>query len=59
MLLECSFINQTLTVSAANVHILDGNAKDLVKECDQFEEKIVQAGGIDLFVGGKSGEKCT
>ncbi len=38
----------------ANVNILDGNAKDLVKECSDFEEKITKAGGIDLFVGGKS-----
>ena len=37
----------------ANTHILDGNAKDLVKECNDFEEKIVKAGGIDLFIGGE------
>lgn len=37
----------------ANTHILDGNAADLIKECDDFEEKIIQAGGIDLFIGGK------
>ena len=30
-----------------NVHILDGNAKDL-----KYEEKIASAGGIELFVGG-------
>ena len=36
-----------------NAHILDGNATDLIKECDDFEEKITQAGGIDLFIGGK------
>ena len=34
-------------------HKLDGNAPDLVKECDDFEVKITEAGGIDLFVGGK------
>jgi glucosamine-6-phosphate deaminase len=39
---------------AANVNILDGNAEDLVKECNQFEEKIKQAGGVDLFIGGES-----
>lgn len=36
-----------------NTHILDGNAADLVKECNAFEEKISAAGGIELFVGGQ------
>ncbi|MBM4167704.1 MAG: glucosamine-6-phosphate deaminase [Ignavibacteria bacterium] len=35
-----------------NVHILDGNAKDLEKECHDYEEAIRRAGGIDLFLGG-------
>ncbi|KAF6130214.1 glucosamine-6-phosphate deaminase 2 [Phyllostomus discolor] len=35
-----------------NAHILDGNAADLQAECDAFEKKIKEAGGIDLFVGG-------
>lgn len=35
-----------------NVHILDGNTADLTKECEEYEEKISKAGGIDLFVGG-------
>ncbi|KAG8516497.1 Glucosamine-6-phosphate isomerase 2, partial [Galemys pyrenaicus] len=35
-----------------NAHILDGNATDLQAECDEFEKKIKEAGGIDLFVGG-------
>ncbi|XP_001639105.2 glucosamine-6-phosphate isomerase 2 [Nematostella vectensis] len=35
-----------------NAHILDGNAADLVQECNQFEEKIKAAGGVDVFVGG-------
>ena len=34
-----------------NVHILDGNAKDLKAECTKYEEKIAAAGGIELFVG--------
>lgn len=41
-----------IDIDPANVHILDGNASDLVKECDEYEKKIVQAGGIELFVGG-------
>ncbi|XP_067122639.1 glucosamine-6-phosphate isomerase 1 [Centruroides vittatus] len=35
-----------------NVHILNGNAQDLQEECNQFERKITEAGGIELFVGG-------
>ena len=35
-----------------NIHILNGNAPDLQKECDEYEEKIRRAGGIDLFLGG-------
>lgn len=35
-----------------NIHILDGNAKDLKKECEDYEKAIVAAGGIDLFLGG-------
>ena len=35
-----------------NVNILNGNAKDLDKECEKYEEKIKEVGGIDLFVGG-------
>ena len=35
-----------------NVNILDGNAKDLEKECTLYEERIRRAGGIQLFLGG-------
>ena len=41
-----------IDINPENVHILDGNAPDLVKECEKFEEEIQQAGGIELFVGG-------
>ena len=41
-----------IDIDPANVNILDGNAANLEKECDDFEKKIEQAGGIDLFVGG-------
>jgi len=34
------------------VHILDGNAPDLAKECQEYEEKIKAAGGIELFLAG-------
>ncbi len=35
-----------------NVNILDGNAIDLEKECNDYEIKIKGMGGIDLFLGG-------
>ena len=34
------------------MHILDGNAEDLQKECVEYEKKIKDAGGVDLFIGG-------
>merc|ERR1711970_64923 len=35
-----------------NTHILDGNATNLEAECKEFERKIKEAGGVDLFIGG-------
>ncbi|PBK74125.1 Glucosamine/galactosamine-6-phosphate isomerase [Armillaria solidipes] len=35
-----------------NVHILNGNAIDLIAECKAYEEKIKSFGGIELFLGG-------
>ena len=43
-----------IDIRAENVHILDGNAADLPSECQAFEKKIQNAGGIELFVGGKN-----
>lgn len=42
-----------IDIDPANVHILDGNAEDLEAECRSFEQKIAEAGGIELFVGGQ------
>lgn len=39
-------------IPAENVNILDGNAPDLQKECDDFEAKMASYGGVDLFMGG-------
>jgi glucosamine-6-phosphate deaminase len=39
-------------IDPENVNILDGNAADLIAECNQYEEKIQAAGGIELFLGG-------
>ncbi len=41
-----------IDINPANVHILNGNAADLVAECEAYEAAIVDAGGIDLFMGG-------
>ena len=34
------------------MNILNGNAKDLIRECKEYEEKIKKYGGIELFLGG-------
>jgi len=39
-------------IDPKNVNILDGNAPDLVEECNKYEEKIQAVGGIELFLGG-------
>ena len=41
-----------LDIRKSNVNILNGNAKDLERECASYEGKIKRYGGIDLFVGG-------
>ena len=35
-----------------NIHIIDGNAQNLEKECENYESEIKRFGGIDLFIGG-------
>jgi glucosamine-6-phosphate deaminase len=35
-----------------NVNILNGNAKDLPAECQRYEEKMKNYGGVELFIGG-------
>lgn len=42
-----------IDIDPANAHILDGNAEDLEAECQSYEQKIAEAGGIELFVGGQ------
>lgn len=39
-------------IQPENVHILDGNAKNLKAECLAYEESIKKFGGIELFLGG-------
>ena len=41
-----------IDIKKENVHILNGNAQDLVEECENYERQIEAYGGIDLFLGG-------
>jgi len=41
-----------IDIPKENINILDGNAADLIKECKRYEAKIIEVGGIDLFLGG-------
>jgi len=41
-----------IDIDPLNVNLLDGNATDLIKECVDYEKKIKEAGGIELFIGG-------
>lgn len=36
----------------SNIHIPDGNAANLHQECLEYEKKIAELGGIDLFFSG-------
>ena len=46
-----NFFNH-IDIKKENVHILNGNAPDLLAECAAYEAAIEAAGGIDLFMGG-------
>jgi glucosamine-6-phosphate deaminase len=41
-----------IDIPKKNINILNGNARNLEKECTDYEKKIIKAGGIDLFLGG-------
>ena len=38
-----------IDINPSNVHILDGMAADLQEECDRFETRIAERGGIELL----------
>lgn len=46
-----NFFNH-IDINKNNIHIPNGMAKDLTKECLEYEEKIAKAKQIDLFIGG-------
>jgi len=39
-------------IDPKHIHLLDGMAKDLEKECELYEEAMAAEGGVDLFMGG-------
>ncbi|UCC21981.1 MAG: glucosamine-6-phosphate deaminase [Planctomycetota bacterium] len=41
-----------IDIQKKNVNILDGNAKDLRAECENYEKKMKDVGGVELFIGG-------
>ena len=41
-----------IDIPRENINILNGNAKDLEKECADYESRILKAGGVNLFLGG-------
>jgi len=41
-----------IDIPRENINILNGNAPDLEKECENYEKKIKSVGGIHLFLGG-------
>lgn len=41
-----------IDIPPENINILDGNASDLDKVCRDYEAKIEEYGGIELFLGG-------
>lgn len=46
-----NFFNH-IDIPKKNVNILNGNAKNLEKECENYEKKIKKQGKIHLFLGG-------
>ncbi|MFW6006760.1 MAG: glucosamine-6-phosphate deaminase [Bacillota bacterium] len=41
-----------INIKPENYHLLDGTVDDVEKECNQYDEKIRESGGIDLQVLG-------
>lgn len=50
-----NFFNH-IDIDKNNINILNGNAADLEKECEDYEQKIKVLGGIHLFLGGMGGD---
>jgi glucosamine-6-phosphate deaminase len=39
-------------INPNNIQILNENAPNLIEECEAYEARIKQYGGIELFLGG-------
>ncbi len=50
------FMNQNffdhIDIKQNNINIPDGNSEDVQRECDKYESKIINSGGIDLMILG-------
>lgn len=46
-----NFFNH-VDIKSENINLLNGNAPDLEKECQRYEDKIKSYGKINLFMGG-------
>lgn len=46
-----NFFNH-IDIDKKYINILNGNVKNLEKECENYEKKIKNSGGINLFIGG-------
>src|SRR4030042_6465751 len=46
-----NFFNR-IDITPENINFLDGNAPDLEKNCREYEKKIKDVGGVELFLGG-------
>lgn len=49
--MKTNFFNH-IDIKKENIFIPNGNAAGLEKECQEYEEKIKELGGIELFLGG-------
>lgn len=41
-----------IDIPAENINLLNGNAEDLIAECERYEAKMKALGGVQLFMGG-------
>lgn len=41
-----------VNIKEENTNMLDGNATDIQAECERYEAKMQELGGVDLFIGG-------
>jgi glucosamine-6-phosphate deaminase len=42
----------SIDIPRQNIHLPNGNAVDLVQECQIYEQAIQEVGGVELFLGG-------